>query len=497
MSRATISTGSVPFETKSDTKRPSHSSSNSDNCNIVILADFSGRDHRNLNDVATLKQRKIIEVDRDNFDDVFAQLNVQCDLPLAEELMVFTELDDMHPDFIYEHVPLFNKFKQLKRKLKNTSTFSDAVAEIKQWGDVSKVEPEQETSKPQDVNIPSGSLLDDILSGESVSQPSDSFDIQALVKDIVAPYISPKPNPNLKDYIQTVDDASSSLMRKLMHHHQFQTIESAWRSLYLLVRRVETDRKLKIFIVDVSAQELIEDALNADNYEQSNAFKLLVENRQSVGASSFSIIMADAIFGQSESGFDALSNLGEIAGAINASFISGGSEQLADCESLAKTPDRDDWDFSQDASLKEKWQQLRATPQAQHITLVAPRYLSRMPYGKKTSPIDSFAFEELPSETMHPYYLWSCGAWLVTLVMAQNYSHTGQYLQVSVQEVDRLPLHVYYEDDESRVTPCAEINMLDSASALLRETGLLTIRSILNKDSVLIPELGTIASSSK
>jgi len=497
MSRATISTGSVPFETKTDAKRPSPLASDNNNCHIVILADFSGRDHRNLNDVATLKQRKVIEVDRDNFDDVFAQLNVQCDLPLAEEPIVFSELDDMHPDFIYEHVPLFNKFKQLKKKLKNSSTFSAAVAEIKQGGDVETASTTEQTSKPQEINIPSGSLLDDILSGESSSQASEGFDVQALVKDIVSPYITAKPNPDLKDYIQTVDDASSSLMRKLMHHRQFQTIESAWRSLYLLVRRVETDRKLKIFIADVSAQELIDDALNVDNYEQSNAYKLLVENRQIAGSSAFNIIMADAVFGQSEGGLGALSRLGEVAGSINALFISGGSEQLAGCESLAQTPDKDDWRFSQDSALKDKWHQLRSTPQSQHITLVAPRYLSRMPYGKKTSPIDNFSFEELPKETPHPYYLWSCGAWLVTLVMAQNYSQTGDPMQMSIQEVDRLPLHVYYEDDEPKVTPCAEINMLDSASVLMREAGLLTIRSILNKDSVLIPEFGSISFRNK
>lgn len=494
MSRATISTGSVPFETKTNTKPPSLSASDNNNCHIVILADFSGRDHRNLNDVATLKQRKIIEVDRDNFDDVFTQLNVQCDLPLAEEPMVFAELDDMHPDFIYEHIPLFHKFKQLKRKLKTPSTFSAAVAEIKQWGDAVPVITAQKASKPQEINISSGSLLDNILSGDSVSQPSDGIGIQALVKDIVSPYLISKANPDLKDYIQIVDDASSNLMRKLMHHHQFQTIESAWRSLYLLVRRVETDRMLKIFIADVSAQELIDDALNVDNYEQSNTYKLLVENRQVAGASAFSIIMADAVFGQGEEGVGALSHLGEIAGAINASFISGGSEQLAGCENLAQTPDKDDWGFSQESALKEKWHELRATPQAQHIMLVAPRYLSRMPYGKKTSPIESFAFEELPKEALHPYYLWSGGAWLVTLVMAQNYSQTGEYMQMSVQEVDRLPLHVYYEDDEPKITPCAEINMLDSASALLRKAGLLTIRSILNKDSVLIPEFSSISS---
>ncbi len=497
MSRATISTGSVPFETKNDFKQPSPSVGDNSYCHIVMLADFSGRDHRNLNDAALLKERKVIEIDRDNFDDVFAQLNVQCALPLAEAPIAFSELDEMHPDFIYDHIPLFNKFKRLKKKLKNKSTYAEAVSEIKQWGEYRLSKSDQQTAKNQAENKPSGSLLDDILSGEDSSKFVDSIDVQALVKDIVSPYITPKLDPDVKDYIQTVDNASSDLMRKLMHHRQFQTIEAAWRSLYLLVRRVETDRALKLFIIDVSAQELIDDAENSASYDQSNGYKLLVESRQSAGNSPFNIIMTDTIFGRSVQDLDALSHLGEIAGAINATCIAGGSEQLAGCDNLAQTPDKDDWNFSQSSELKQKWHELRVAPQSQNITLVAPRYLARMPYGKKTSPIDNFAFEELPAGIKHPYYLWGCGAWLAVLVMAKNYSQTGRYMQVSVQEIDRLPLHVYYDDGESRVTPCAEINMLDSASIQLRSAGLITIRSVLNKDSVLIPELGSISLNSK
>ena len=116
-----------------------------------------------------------------------------------------------------------------------------------------------------------------------------------------------------------------------------------------------------------------------------------------------------------------------------------------------------------------------------------------MPYGKKTSPIDSFSYEELPSSGQHAYYLWSCGAWLVTLLIAQNYALSGKRYISQVQEVEKLPLHVFEDDDGSCVTPCAEINMYDPAASALIEAGLMPLRSILNKDSVLIPGLTSIS----
>ncbi|MFT7185010.1 MAG: type VI secretion system protein ImpC [Pseudohongiellaceae bacterium] len=494
MSRATISTGSFSLNDERHKQKNSNHSHDNDGCHIAILADFSGRNHRQLNDISTIKNRKIIEVDRDNFDEVFTQLDVQCRLPLAEEAMQFTELDDMHPDFIYAHVPLFNQFKVLKKKLKNSSTFNAAAEEISQWGiSSSNRQPVSGADKESSVNY-QGSLLDSVLSGETASPSNSQSGIQALVRDIVAPYVTAKPNPQQKELILSVDHATSSLMRTIMHHPQFQQVESAWRSLYLLVRRLETNNNLKVFIVDISEQEIIDDAAQADNFEQSQLYQLLHDKRSTVGAKPFSLVMVDAIFGEAEEGITALHTLGEVVSAMNASLITGGSPQLAGCENLGLTPDKDDWGFTPKAELYERWTQFRKTVSARHIALVAPRYLARMPYGKKTSPIDSFSYEELPDEGKHAYYLWSNGAWLVTLLIAQNYALSGVKGIVEVQEIEKLPLHVFEEDDGSCVTPCAEINMYDSAASALRDAGLLALRSILNSDRVVIPALVSTSS---
>lgn len=513
MSRATISTGNITFDTK---KEPVVNNKDSnDACYIVILADFSGRDHRGLNNIDTIKQRKIIEVDRDNFDEIFTKLDVQCALPIADEAMRFNELDDMHPDFIYEHISLFNHLRKLKRKLKNPSTFTEAAEEIYQWHDASSSSATSSTSssdtdetsnedqnKVDTSSVDQGLLLNNILSELSAESAFSQFDVKALIKDIVAPYASPKADPREKELLQTIDEATSSLMRQIMHHRQFQNIESAWRSLYMLVRRIETGRKLKLFIVDVSQQELIDDALANDleqsSLEQTGLYKLLVSNRASTGATPFSLIMHDASFGHSADDINGLAHLGAIASACGAVTIASGSEKLAGCQSLAQTPDKDDWSFIQDSELTAQWEALRSSPQASGMMLVAPRYLCRMPYGKKSSPIDSFKFEELPTkgtptQGAHPYYLWSSAAWLVTLLLSQNYTIGGDLLTMQVQEIDRLPLHVFYDaDGESSVTPCAEIHMVDSASLVLRQAGLMTVRSILNKDSVIIPNLVSI-----
>lgn len=497
MSRASISTGNFSLDAsvdKKDLSQASHKSDgveNSEHCHIVFLADFSGRGHRGLSDASTIHSRKIIEVDRDNFDDVFLQMDVRCSLPIAEELR-FSQLDDIHPDYLYEQVDLFKKFKVLTKKLKSQSTFSSAAQEIFAWYD-SPQKPASVQGAQSNSGAVEGSLLDTILAGDAKTKHSTEMDFQALVKDIVAPYVSPKPDPQLKELIQTVDLAASELMRKVMHHPQFQTIESAWRSLYLLVRRIETTSKLKLFIVDVSQEELLEDAHKAGVSEQSQLKKLLIDSQLTVGAKPFNIILSDEIFGQDQCDIQVLSHLGKIAESSNALLISGASTELAGCENLGLTPDQEDWDFSPDETVLEAWCTLRESEHSKTMICVAPRFLSRMPYGKKSSPIESFHFEELPDENRHAYYLWSNGAWLVALILAQGFSAGGSFTSQHIQEVERLPLHVFLDDDESKVTPCAEINMLDRSAQALEHQGLTVVRSILNKDSVLVPHIKTLA----
>lgn len=502
MSRATISTGNLTFDTSN--QNSGLNAKPNESCHIVIMANFSGESTRNTSPIAT---RKLISIDRDNFEQVFDSLKVSCQLPLSEQPISFNTLDDMHPDYLYENLSLFDHFKTLKRKLKSSAKFSEAASEIYQWHDSHAIDkrataPTPNSSALSDAqselsgqdSLNKDSFLDDILSAQKNSVSRDQFNIAGLIKDIVAPYVEPKPAPQQKELLKTVDQATSELMRKLMHHEIFQNLESTWRSLYMLVKRIETDQKLKLFIVDVSEQELMKDTLSSDSVEDSQLYKLLVSGSQSVGSTPFNLLMHDAVYGHNLVDINSLNNLSEVAEACGASLVVGGTEKLAGCESLCETPEKDDWHYQTPTEISEAWSMFQASPQASGLIAVSPRFLSRMPYGKSSSPIDSFSFEELTEQQRHRYYLWSNGAWLVTLLAAKNFTESDSLFSGKIQHIDGLPLHVYEEDGESIVTPCAEIHMTDSTSHALREVGLTSIRSIVNKDSVVIPNIMPVAS---
>src|SRR5882724_80926 len=104
---------------------------------IAVLGDFSGRENRAVLD-ARLMGRKPVLVDRDNFENVMARLAPELLLPLGgpggPRIPVrFRELDDFHPDHLYESLKIFQTLRETRERLNDRATFDAAAAEVRSW----------------------------------------------------------------------------------------------------------------------------------------------------------------------------------------------------------------------------------------------------------------------------------------------------------------------------------------------------------------------------
>lgn len=492
MSRPSISTGQISFAGEAaDREKPA---SGRLPCHVLILADFSGRHHRGRDDAGNLLQRPILHVTRDNLDEVFQRLQVTLDIAVADKPIVFNEPEDLHPDFIYERVGLFEQFRALKRQLQNPATFADAAARLQQWAPATP--PRKTAAEYSSISIPDDSaprsVLDDLLQS-SHEQQNPALSVQALIQQIAAPYVIPAADPRLPELLQTVDNASSHLLRSVLHSSAFQGIEASWRGLQWLMKRIDSDSDLRIFIADISLQEIIADNI-AHPDSTTQLHRLLADSRQTPGTPPFSLIVADYELQDSLDHCDALANLGSIAADLDAVLLCGGSPRIAGCANLTAQSEPTGWTLhGPDEDFSVLWQAIREQDYSAHIGVVAPRFLLRLPYGARTSPCQCFPFEELPPQAAHEYYLWGNGAWLVAAVLCQSFNHAGwQPPAPALTTQGGLPIHVRNDYGDKTVTPCAEIQMTDTTATALRQAGLLVIRSIRDQDAVLVPSLDSL-----
>lgn len=502
MSRATITTAGSDFqlsthgpgEAAPDSTMPMH---------IAVLGDFSGANSRTEQQRVPIAKRKILAINRDNFDAVFAQLAVQVRLPPGDTLLEFSELDDLHPDFIYQNVSLFDKLRTLKRQLKKPDSFANAAAEIQAWGDYrndASPPADSPSNSPNEIG-PATSLLDAALRGMDIdSQLSrgPQGKIDQLIKDIVSPFVEARADPREKDLLNSLEQATSETLRAIMHHGDFQQLEASWRGLDWLLRRIEDDSKIRVYLLDISKEELRGELDKAD--ADNAVFKRLVEARSHPGDTPLALIIGDYTLHNTAQDAQLASHMAQLAARGGGSWLSAGHEQIAACPALSQELDPDHWPAvePQDTATQEQWQTLRQHSSAAHLALATPRFLLRLPYGPKTNVTESFNYRELKRDGAHAYYLWGNGAYLLANLLATGFARDGWAAQPGhVNKASDLTLHVYTEAGEQLVKPCAEVLLSDRTAAVFNAAGLLTLRSVRNSDTIGVPHFQSMASDQR
>ncbi|VAW57586.1 Uncharacterized protein ImpC, partial [hydrothermal vent metagenome] len=397
-----------------------------------------------------------------------------------------------HPDALYENLDSFEHLKQLRRRLNNTNTFADAAAEIQSWyptDDSVSSNTEATINNQISEHLPASNtvpdnLLDSILNTQknTLTSHSQPTQIDQLIRSIVAPYIEPKADPRQDEMLAMVESALQMHMRNILHHPDFQTLESAWQSIYFLIKRIETGSKLKIFLLDISKNELQSD-LAIEEISKSRIYKLFYDT--ALGDSPWSVLVGNYNFKDTISDIALLENIGTVAKQIGAPFLSAADETLAGCESFDQTPDYSDWNYHTNIDAKNAWQALRHSTVAPYIGLALPRFLLRLPYGKKSDPVDAFKFEEMSENNSHNHYLWGNAAFLKLECLARNFNQHGWQMQLGeVFQTDNLPIHYYTDEGEIIGKPIAEIMLTEKGGEILRENGLTPIWSVRNQDYI-------------
>ena len=399
---------------------------------IAVLGDFSGRENRGVLD-AKLEGRKAALIDRDNFEDVVGQLAPELHLPLGGPdgpriPIRFTGLDDFHPDRIFERLKIFQALRDTRQRLNDRSTFEAAASEVRSWSGVAPQSPPPDISR-----LSARELLEQALSATEsragAARPARALDdFQAMLREIVAPYVEPKPDPQKADLIAQVDAAISGQMRALLHHADFQALEAAWRGLFFLIRRLSTDENLKVYLLDVAKPELAADMVAT--------YELLIEG----APRPWSVLAANYTFDASGDDLQLLGRMAAVAHHAGAPFLAAASPRVLGCESLAETPEPRKWRVASRQNGADAWDELRRLPQASWLGMVLPRFLLRLPYGKQTESTELFAFEEFPESTRHEDYLWGNPSLACAYLLGEAFLESGGEMRPGeICEISGLP----------------------------------------------------------
>jgi len=475
---------------------------------IAILSDLGGHSNRKRA-IREIANCRALQIDRDNFDEVLASFEVEVRLPTDANTpleLQFAELDDFHPDRLFQRARMFAKLRTLLARVADPATFPEVAEEL--GLQVARTAPTRtEAAKaitPAVASVASNlaahSLLDATieqtenanLSGARPSRPLN--DLDAFVRRITEPHLVAAADPRQEETLAMIDRALNNQLRALLHVPAFQALESAWRSIHFLVRRIETGTQIKLYVFDISKEELAADLGRSQDWQASGVYRLLVENSVgTAGAEPWAMIVGNYEFGREREDAELLAKLARIAKAAGAPLLAAASPRLLGCASLAESPHPRDWQSPPDADSAAAWAALRALPEAAWVGLALPRFLLRVPYGKETDPIESFDFEEMPGEPAHEDYLWGNPAFACAVLLAESFSEDGWNMRPgSHSQIGGLPLYVYKQDGESDLKPSAEVLLTEDAAERILDHGVMPLVSLKGQDAVRVVRFQSI-----
>jgi type VI secretion system protein ImpC len=400
---------------------------------VLLAGDFSGRSWRENAPAPFTPQR----IDRDNFDDVLASMNVALNVHGIK--LSFRELEDFHPDRISE-LPIFHA---LDKHLPAPTPPPAAAA------------PPKAKS--------SGSLLDQLVEEQDPEPDApvslhDAEDLAGFIKRVTKGHLAERPDPTKQQRQAQREELASALMRGILRHPRMQTIEAAWRAAFMLIRGLDTDADLQLYLLDITLPELVS--------EMGAVQKELRKKGP------WALIAGNYTFAQTELDAQVLRRLAGLGSSVGAPFLAE-----------AQLPRE---------GTEEAWTDLRHSAEAPWIGLALPRFLLRLPYGKETSEIESFPFEEMP-ESEHGAYLWGNPAFFCAFLLGKSYLEPGWGMQRIQRRVEGLPLHVYREDGEPVAKPCAEILMTEKDAESLLDAGFMPVASLKEQPAAMVVRFQSIA----
>jgi type VI secretion protein, EvpB/VC_A0108 family len=292
------------------------------------------------------------------------------------------------------------------------------------------------------------------------------------------------------DVVQSIEAMIAEIDRKLgeqinaiLHHPDFQKLESAWRGLHYLVSNSETDDMLKIRVLNVSKKDLHKTLkrYKGAGWDQSPLFKKLYEEEYgTLGGEPFGCLVGDYYFDHGPQDVELLGELAKIAAAGHAPFLAAASPTVFQMESWQELSNPRDLTKIFQIPEYAGWRSLRDSDDARYVGLTMPRFLARPPYGAKTNPVEAFDFEEDASGPDAKKYTWANAAYAMAVNINRSFKSYGWCSRIrgieSGGDVQGLPTHTFPTDDGGVDVRCpTEIAISDRREAELAKSGFMPL----------------------
>lgn len=327
-----------------------------------------------------------------------------------------------------------------------------------------------------------GSLLDELLAEAKVAPGEETYDVArqgvtAFISQVVASSDKYKKidKAAVDAMIAEVDQKLSAQIDEVLHHNEFQKLESSWRGLKFLVDKVDFRENIKVRVLNCSKQDLLDDFEDSPEIVKSGLYRTVYSAEYGVlGGEPYGLICSNYDFGPGPQDIQLLQSVASISAMAHAPFLANTAPDMFGEESFEPLPKLKDLQALFEGPQYARWHSFRESEDSRYVGLCMPRFLLRLPYGEKTVPVKSFNFnEEVIGD--HDKYLWGHSSIAMATRVADSFAKFRWCPNVigpqSGGAVEDLPLHQYPAMGEIQTKVPTEVQLTERREYELSEQG--------------------------
>jgi len=348
---------------------------------------------------------------------------------------------------------------------------------------------EREQEKPVSVEEKTAeapSLLDDIVTATRLKPKDEGYSlakkgVEALVSQLVEPgrKVDKVSKALVDEMIAEIDQKLSLQVDAVLHHAELQKLESAWRGLKYLVDKTDFRENIRLELLNVKKEDLLEDFEDSPEVTKSGLYKTVYTAEYGqFGGKPYGNIIANYEFGPGPQDVKLLQHIASVSAMAHAPFIAAAGSEFFGLDNFKGIPNLKDLKSIFEGPQYIKWQSFRESEDARYVSLTLPRFLLRLPYGSGTKPVKVFNYEENVSAS-HEHYLWGNSAFTFATRLTDSFAKYRWCTNIIGPQgggaVEDLPVHQFESMGAVQTKIPTEVLISDRREFELAEEGFISL----------------------
>ncbi len=353
-------------------------------------------------------------------------------------------------------------------------------------------EREKEQAAAEEQVLEEPSLLDEIVAASKVKPEDEGYSLTKRgIKEFISQIIEPGrkvdrvSNVLIDDMIAEIDNKLSLQLDAILHNSAFQKLESAWKSLEYLVKNTDFRQNIRLELLNVSKDDLLEDFNNELDITKTGLYqKVYAGEFGQHGGKPFGNMVANFEFGPGPQDIKLLQNVASVAAMSHCPFIASAGPEFFGIDDFNELPKVKDLESHFEGAQYVKWQSFRESDDARNVALAMPRFLLRRPYDSKSSK--AFNYDENVSGS-HENYLWGNAAFAFASNLTKSFAKYRWCTNIIGPQgggnIEDLPVHQFDSMGGLQTKIPTEVLIPDRREYELSEQGFMALTMRKEKDN--------------